>query len=128
MRLQYLRKRAQFPVLSLLRAVYRGRRLPPFSDTALPRRPRTARPPRRNRSEAEVLAENLAMLSDRKLRWVGDDEAFPWAGKLPRGPIQPYFGCGGESAITSPGPGVVKWLIALSSPSLLPSLPIEVTL
>ncbi len=46
----------------------------------------------------------------------------------PRGPIQPYFGCGGESAITSPGPGVVKWLIALSSPSLLPSLPIEVTL
>src|ERR1700730_3924116 len=43
-----------------------------------------------------------------------------------------YFGCGtgcgGEAAITSPGPGVVKWLIALSSPSLLPSLPIEVTL
>src|SRR5258708_6219519 len=45
---------------------------------------------------------------------------------------KPYFDSGtgrrGEAAITSPGPGVVNWLIELCSPSLLPSLSTEVTL
>jgi hypothetical protein len=39
-----------------------------------------------------------------------------------------YFDFGGEAAITWPGAGVVNCLRALSSPSLLPLLSIEVTL
>ena len=40
-----------------------------------------------------------------------------------------YFGgCGGEATIRSPGPGVVNFLTALSTPSFLPLLSSEVTL
>ncbi len=40
------------------------------------------------------------MLSDRKLRWVGDDEAFPWAG--------PGSARGGRSSLISAAEGNLR--------------------